>query len=65
MMFATIMILAICLGIGKLETLGNNCSSGFFVSHGYYSVFDLAMIVQCLFSCELSVKDWGKRKARE
>jgi hypothetical protein len=38
------------------------------VGCGYSPEFDLAMIIQCLFCYLLfgvSVKDWGKKKARE
>ena len=49
-------------GIGKLETLGNNCNSLFFVGHGYSFEFDLAMIIQCLFSITfgVTIKDWAR-----
>jgi hypothetical protein len=54
------------LGIGKLETLGNNCNSLFFVGCGYYFEFDLAMIIQYIFSTSFwSINErLGQEKAK-
>ena len=38
-------MLAIVLGIGKLESLENNYNSGFFVEDVYSFDYDLAMIL--------------------